>query len=314
MARTDKATDLTAPGPVLVGFDGSEGGSDALTLGRLIAGRIGAALVVGAVLPNHAVRRFAEAASGSVEHDVDRPVADRARRAAAEAGARCEVVRSGSPARGLYELASRTAASVVTIGSSNGPAGRTHAGRIAHALLQGAPCAVALAPVGYRYESPALRVVGVAVDGSPESDEALAAAVAIADGATLRLMSAAASPVTGYWGYGSWGYGLDELSEAGVQLARGHLDRAVAEVPAQLRPATALLHGDAASALVGEAEKGLDLLCLGSRGFGPLRRVLLGSVSAAVVRDIECPVLVVPRSSTDSTGPGEPAAVAGAPA
>jgi hypothetical protein len=34
---------------------------------------------------------------------------------------------------------------------------------------------------------------------------------------------------------------------------------------------------------------------LGSRGYGPLQRVLLGSVSRAVVNNAHCPVLVAPR-------------------
>jgi hypothetical protein len=37
------------------------------------------------------------------------------------------------------------------------------------------------------------------------------------------------------------------------------------------------------------------LLVLGSRGYGPVRRVLLGSVSGELVRGAACPVLVVPR-------------------
>jgi universal stress protein family protein len=39
---------------------------------------------------------------------------------------------------------------------------------------------------------------------------------------------------------------------------------------------------------------------LGSRGFGPLRRIVLGSVSTKVLRSAACPVLVVPRHSAES--------------
>jgi nucleotide-binding universal stress UspA family protein len=37
------------------------------------------------------------------------------------------------------------------------------------------------------------------------------------------------------------------------------------------------------------------LLVCGSRARGPLRRVLLGSVSLALIRLADCPVVVVPR-------------------
>lgn len=54
--------------------------------------------------------------------------------------------------------------------------------------------------------------------------------------------------------------------------------------------------GDPARVLEAAAREGLDLLVLGSRGFGPLRRVLLGSVSSELVREAPWPVMVVPRS------------------
>jgi hypothetical protein len=39
----------------------------------------------------------------------------------------------------------------------------------------------------------------------------------------------------------------------------------------------------------------LDLLVCGSRGYGPLRAVLLGSVSRVVTSAAACPVIVLPR-------------------
>jgi nucleotide-binding universal stress UspA family protein len=47
------------------------------------------------------------------------------------------------------------------------------------------------------------------------------------------------------------------------------------------------------------AERDVDLLVCGSRGYGPVRRVLLGTVSSALVRQASVPTLVVPRA-----GPG----------
>jgi nucleotide-binding universal stress UspA family protein len=51
----------------------------------------------------------------------------------------------------------------------------------------------------------------------------------------------------------------------------------------------------------------LGLLVLGTRALGPLRRVMLGSVSAHLVRHCGCPLLVVPR------GPLSGDVAAGAP-
>ena len=55
-----------------------------------------------------------------------------------------------------------------------------------------------------------------------------------------------------------------------------------------------LLEGDAAGLLERESE-GLDLLVTGSRGYGPKRAVLVGSVSSELLRTAQCPVVVVPR-------------------
>ena len=40
-----------------------------------------------------------------------------------------------------------------------------------------------------------------------------------------------------------------------------------------------------------------ELLILGSRGYGPLRSVLLGAVSSKLMRTAPCPVLVLPRGA-----------------
>jgi nucleotide-binding universal stress UspA family protein len=43
------------------------------------------------------------------------------------------------------------------------------------------------------------------------------------------------------------------------------------------------------------------MLVCGSRGYGPIRRVLLGGVSARLVRRSRLPVMVVPRASGGSS-------------
>lgn len=57
-----------------------------------------------------------------------------------------------------------------------------------------------------------------------------------------------------------------------------------------------LLDGDAQQLLARESGD-LDLLVVGSRGYGPRRAVLLGSVSSALVRSARSPLVVVPRAA-----------------
>ncbi len=59
------------------------------------------------------------------------------------------------------------------------------------------------------------------------------------------------------------------------------------------------LDGPPAQALAEAGEDGVDLLVAGSRGYGPMTRLLLGSVSSRLVAIAPCPVLVVPRPGKD---------------
>jgi nucleotide-binding universal stress UspA family protein len=58
-----------------------------------------------------------------------------------------------------------------------------------------------------------------------------------------------------------------------------------------------LLDGDPATEAV-NASTDLDLLVLGSRGYGPVRTVLLRSVSRTLVREGACSVVVLPRGAS----------------
>jgi nucleotide-binding universal stress UspA family protein len=50
-------------------------------------------------------------------------------------------------------------------------------------------------------------------------------------------------------------------------------------------------------AVLTEASADLDLLVCGSRGYRPLRRVLLGSVSRPLSHQARCSLVVVPRGA-----------------
>ena len=51
------------------------------------------------------------------------------------------------------------------------------------------------------------------------------------------------------------------------------------------------------------AQRDFDLLFIGSRGYGPLRAVMVGGVSGRLVREAACLVVVFPRSAGVDGGP-----------
>jgi nucleotide-binding universal stress UspA family protein len=207
---------------------------------------------------------------------------------------------ASSAARGLTELAEVEGADLVVVGSSRHCVpGRVAIDRTAGRLLQGAPCAVAVAPAGMR-STERFRHVGVAYDGSPEATAALAAGYAIAagSGAAVSLMCAL-EPVPPP---ASVAAAAD--SEASAHRGRLHaqelLDAAADAAPSGVNPRTLLLHG-APDPLIAAACAGIvDLLVMGSRGYGPMQRALLGSVSEALADGATHPVLVLARQAASA--------------
>ena len=75
---------------------------------------------------------------------------------------------------------------------------------------------------------------------------------------------------------------------------RARLDRALEELPSARRRRRADLDGHPAEVLAAESER-LDLLVIGSRGYGALRATLAGSVAHELAGSSRCPLLLVPR-------------------
>jgi nucleotide-binding universal stress UspA family protein len=71
--------------------------------------------------------------------------------------------------------------------------------------------------------------------------------------------------------------------------------KARAAVPADLLEATEVLEGRPADELARVTTE-LDLLICGSRGYGPVRSLLLGGVTWTLAHTTACPLLVVPRA------------------
>ena len=279
---------------ITVGFDESEGSRDALALASSLADRLGSELTVATVVPSPIGGAFAPALPADAYTAVRSEAEGSAARAAEEVGGSSLVLESLSPARGLDDAIEQVGADLLVLGCGKGEAGEVRAGHKARHMLQGGTAAVLLAPVGYADGDEALARVAVAVDGSAESDEALRVATELTGDDALQVISVA-TDFAEYWGHWGATYAMSELADASREAAGNVLEAASRRVPDGVAHEGVLLEGDAAAEIKRRSFEGIDLLCLGSRSFGPFLRVLLGSVSSDVVAGAGCAVLVVPR-------------------
>jgi nucleotide-binding universal stress UspA family protein len=214
----------------------------------------------------------------------------------------------------LSRLARAEGADLIVLGSTHrGPVGRIVPGATVARLLADGPCAVAVAPTGFgrrpdvdnvwkplsgEPDDVGIRVVGVGYDGTKASVEALKIAVelAVPNGAAVRVY-AVAPKKTAIQAAAAGGAAPVPAAAPGpgeAVILRESLHRAVAALPSEARALPILLHGVAATELVRAARLGVDLLVLGSRPGGPIRRSLHHSVSNAVLAEAPCPVLIAP--------------------
>jgi len=140
----------------------------------------------------------------------------------------------------------------------------------------------------------------LAMDGSASSDTArnLVASLHWPEGLHVRVV-AAVEPMSAML-IGLSPYAATEFDDR--QIVESLETRLLGAATLLARPGrrieTRLLRGRPASAIVEEAnDLRADLIVIGSRGLGPVRSMLLGSVSAEVVDHAPCPVLVARGSS-----------------
>lgn len=209
----------------------------------------------------------------------------------------------------LAELAREQEADLLVVGSTHrGPIGKVYPGSTVERVLAVAPCAVAVAPPGFEKaqgstqgwrplgsdsEDAGMRVIGVGYDGSKAAGEALRTAIGLAvpNGAALRVYTVAEKvpqvPVP-------TGSHPAPNTASNSEAMRTILHKTVAEVPSEARALPVFLRGFVADELIKACQVGVDLLVLGSREGGPMRRKLHHSVTNAVMERANCPVLISP--------------------
>jgi nucleotide-binding universal stress UspA family protein len=272
---------------VLVGVDGHANGRDAIALARQLTDPDGE------ITLTHVHRGELDFIKG-VQRELlaeDREASSKLlqdERSATGVEAELRSVVASSPAAGLHGQAELQSADLLVVGSCrHGALGRAMLGDDARAALNGAPCAVAVASHGHAGEQPSFATIGVAYNGSPESELALRTArmMAEATGAQIQLRQAVFMPTMAYSGFAAvdLGNSIEEMVH--------DAERRVAE-----------LSGVTAKAVYGPPDAELeafsnevDVLIVGSRSYGPVKRLMLGSASNYLARHAGCSLLVLPR-------------------
>ena len=286
---------------ILIGYEDSDGGRDALRLAHELAGTEDAELHVVICLPYDPLALPPDAYDKAIAEDSERLLAQVREALGDRIEFESHVVGGVSAAAALHSFAEELEAEAVVVGSSQrGRIGQVLPGGVGERLLHGAPCAVVVAPRGYSdREHFGVGLIGVGYDGEVESQNALVAAEQLAQRLDARLL------LVGVVG------AMDPREVLSGRMPPVHEDlkerveRAMASLPEGLDAKAELLEGDPASVLADQAVE-LDLLVIGSRGYGPLRHALLGGVSGEVMRNAPSPVMVVPRGA--HIEPGEDAA------
>lgn len=260
---------------------------DAIALGATLARVSHSSLVLVSVYePRHAAWRSLGA---SYEHALNKAVVRFGDRLDG-LGVEQLVLPGASAARVLHNLADQRSPYAVVVGSSpRAPWGQVELGNVSERVLHGGGARTVLAPRGYVSNEDRFDSIGVGLGGTPESDDALCTGVALARqaGAALRVITVF-DPADYIHALGATD-GPDEL-----RLHAEHtLDDAVRGAD-DARVTGELLDGDPGDVLTRLSSE-LDLLVLGSRSYGPLRAVLLGGVSGALVHRAVCPLMIVPH-------------------
>ena len=289
---------------VVVGFDGVEPSVSAARWAAVQAGELGCALrvVYAAEPPRPGTLPRAVVVQPEL-HRASRRGADRGADIARSVNGALEVRAVGVVGGPAGELVAQSGdASLLVVGRGRGMGDPTALGPVSFAVAMHAWCPVVVVPEGTTtHPGPRLPVV-VGVDGSRSSEAAVkvAAQLASAAGAPLRVLSAWQAPKATPW----LADGADAPTAATLALgaeaaASSIVEQAVARA-GELAPGCpvsgSVLAGPAADVLV-DASSRAALVVVGSRGHGGFAGLAMGSVSHGVLRAASCPVAVVRRGA-----------------
>ncbi len=301
-----------------VGIDGFDEGHDAAALGRALATATGAELLLTAVILDPLVVLPPEMSLTTLRKQAEQAV--RHARDEFAPGARVTVESDLFVARGLERVVRREHRDLLVVGSSrHGHEGEVMIGRCTRQLLHDAQCALAVAPRGYRNSAPReIKRIVVGYDGGADAAQALALAAGLATSAAGELIvcgivddrmrpfgwsrlgtGAVIVPALGWEVIGSAGATTDweKVVDSATESLGEHLTTAMRGLGLEAR--AEVRRGRPAAVLMDVGHEA-DLIIIGSRRWGRVARLLLGSTGEALLHGATCPVLVVPRPATET--------------
>jgi nucleotide-binding universal stress UspA family protein len=291
---------------VLVGIDGRANGRDAVALASRLADPAGKLTLAhvhpGELHPLHAITPGLLA-----EERIASEKLLESERDAAEIKAELVSIVAASPGGGLHRQADEQGADLIIVGScGRGVFGRAMIGDDTRAALNGAPCAVAIAARGYAEQPMPIAKVGVGYNDSPESKNALHAARSVAEPtqASLHVLEVVSIPTYAYTGM------IPPALGEGIESMIHEANERLRQLPDVEGRAVYGLTGEELAAFSDQ----VDVLVVGSRSYGPLRRLVLGSTSDYLERHARCSLLVLPRAAVGVIdSPADSSARAGVP-
>jgi nucleotide-binding universal stress UspA family protein len=263
---------------VLIGVDGREGGRDAIALAVRLAAP-GAKLVLANVYGSGLMPGRGAALLLASEREQAQGLLERTREESS-LDAELFACAERSVGLGLRQLATSHRNDLLVVGRGHhGLFGRAFHSDDTSAALNGTPCPIAVAPPGFAEQPPELARIGVGYDGSPESQEAMEVALALASRGEDTTVRA--------------------LTVDGEDLSPPELDPgAIACEAARGQPNEVLQH----------FSHELDLLIVGARSNGPAGRLFHGSTAKHLARNAGCALLILARGTVATPGSADRAA------
>jgi len=295
----DRTRDAASIAHIAVGVSARPEGRDAAVLGAALAHATGSDLMLIAVIADPIVLPPIGVSWKNLRKQAYSGLAEI--RDAVMPSARIAVRTDLSVPRALRRVVAREHRDLLVVGSSNkAPEGSVRIGKRVRQLIGYASWPLAIAPRGIHNKAEVpLKRVGVGYDGGADSESALsvAASISVAAGAKLRVCgvvddrakSALWSPVRDARVPAE----LDDLVRNEQDLLHERAAAAAHSLDPDAR--VDIRRGRPANSLL-DLCADVDLLVIGSRRWGAVARLLLGSTGESLAYHATCPILIVPRA------------------